>query len=97
VAKTPADTDETAAPGDPTAAFLAALRVRRNGVIGVVSGLLVGLLVYAGFVAVPASTTFPRSLYVPLILVVAFGVAVVVAVVLTAVAAWRQIRALEDA
>lgn len=91
------DADETVATDDPTAAFLTALRVRRNGVVGVVSGLLVGLLVYAGFVALPASTTFPRSLYLPLILVVAFGVAVLVAVVLTAVTAWRQLRALHDA
>jgi threonine/homoserine/homoserine lactone efflux protein len=83
-------------PADPNAAFLEALAVRRNGTIGVLAGLSVGIFVYVGFVALPASTTFPRPLYLPLIAVVAFGVAVLVATGLTVITAWRRTRELPD-
>jgi hypothetical protein len=88
--------DERLVAGDPKTAFLEALHVRRNGTIGVITGLLFAILVYVGFVALPASTTFPRSLYLPLIAVVAFGVAVLVATGLSLIAAWRRIRNLDE-
>jgi len=91
-----AGSDEGLVAGDPTTTFLEALHVRRNGTIGAITGLLFAILVYVGFVAIPVSTTFPRSLYVPLIAVVAFGVAVLVATALSAIAAWRRIRNLNE-
>jgi tetrahydromethanopterin S-methyltransferase subunit G len=81
---------------DPKAAFLEALNVRRNGAIGAVTGLLFGIVVYVGFVALPATTTFPRTLYLPLIAVVAFGVAILVATGLTVITAWRRTRDLTE-
>jgi Na+/proline symporter len=92
----PAEGGAQADATDPKAAFLDALNVRRNGTIGVLTGLLFGIVVYVGFVALPASTTFPRSLYLPLIVVVAFGIAVVVAIGLTAIVAWRRVRDLPE-
>jgi Na+/proline symporter len=81
---------------DPNAAFIEALAVRRNGTIGIITGILFAILWYVGFVVLPASTTFPRPLYLPLLVVVAFGVAVLVATALTAVTAWKQVRELPE-
>jgi hypothetical protein len=95
----PGSSDEAAA--SPTANFLAALNVRRNAVLGVLSGLVLAVAVYAYFVAipvlVPAVPARDRSplLYLLLAFVVAVTTAMLVATALTGVSAVRLSRELE--
>lgn len=85
----------------PAANFVAALRVRRNVLLGGISGFALAAAVYAYFVAipvlVPAIPARDRSplLYLLLAFVVAVTAAMLVAAALTVVSAVRRVRELE--
>jgi TRAP-type C4-dicarboxylate transport system permease small subunit len=86
----------------PTDRFLDALEVRRNATVGLVVGALVAIVVYAFFVAVPVFVTVlpdPRQsalAYVPLAVVLGFGLALLVALGLTVRTAGRLSRETES-
>lgn len=85
----------------PLVNFMAALQVRRNAILGGVSGLALATAVYAYFVALPvllpAVPARDRSplLYLLLAFVVAVAAAMLVATTLTVVSAARRVRELE--
>lgn len=87
--------------GSPTANFLAALRVRRNAAIGLLSGVVLAVAVYAYFVAIPALVPAVPArgrsplLYLLLAFVVAVTTAMLVATALTGVSAVRLSRELD--
>lgn len=94
-----AESDQPERP--PVANFMAALQVRRNALLGGVSGLALAAAVYAYFVAipvlVPAVPARDRSplLFLLLAFVVAVTAAMLVATALTVVSAVRRVRELE--
>lgn len=78
-------------PRSPTATFLAALEVRRNTKRGFAFGAVLAAVVLVVFVLVPGTTRSPL-LYLLLAVVLATSAGALVAVLLTAVAAYRLTR-----
>lgn len=76
-----------------TAAFLAALRVRRNATLGFALGTLFAVAVFVFFVALPGSRRSPL-LYVALAFVLAVGVGLLLTTVFTLGSAYRLARRL---
>jgi hypothetical protein len=82
--------------GDPTAAFLAALRVRRNAVVGFGAGGALAIVIFLLFVGLQPATIQARPLYLVLAIVVALAGGALFAVGLTIVTAVRRVRAMDE-
>ncbi len=83
-------------PGRPgTAAFLAALRVRRNAKVGFALGIVVGLALLALVVRGAAAAQYPVYLYAALAFVLAVGVGLLLTAALTVGVAVRQAREMD--
>jgi len=76
-----------------TAAFLDALRVQRNAAVGFAVGTAFALLVFARFVLL-AERQYPLFYWLALAFVLAMGVGLLTALVLTVVRAYRLTREL---
>ncbi|UPM41946.1 DUF7536 family protein [Halocatena salina] len=82
-----------------TAAFFDALRVARNGKIGVAVGVVFGVLMYVVRVfelrgPAPDGVGGPL-LFLALAFVLAFGTAVLVTIILTVISAYQAVRRVE--
>ena len=91
---TDATDDQPGRPG--TAAFLAALRVRRNAKVGFALGTVLALALLALVVRGAAAAQYPVYLYAALAFVLAVGVGLLLTALITVGVAVKRVREMSD-